>query len=182
MCPKASAHQGKTESPESTSSAYEQPSVKILPQKATLCRNFRVDFAQEHLFMGMEFVFSVFSAARSIRSVIRLSLPTSLFTLDPHQALLKRHKYLRRKQSQLRLKVLRRDRYRCRGCDKKGDEVTLGIHQLHRDGSKSDDFLTFCAPCQDLVRKLDLGTYPLHDVLRLLWGHLYTRHDQQCRR
>ena len=147
-------------------------------------RNFlglRVDFAENLLFIGMEFVFSVFTAARGIRSVINLSLPIPLFLQDPHKAELKRQKYMRYKQSRLRLRVLRRDHYRCRGCDQKGDEITLKAQQIHRDSSRSEGFLTLCTPCQHLVQRLDPRSDQIPDVLQQIWRHVYPRRDQ-CRK
>ena len=56
----------------------------------TLNRDFlRRDYAEKLLFIGMEFVFGVFAAARGIRSVVNLSVPISLFLRDSHKAVLK---------------------------------------------------------------------------------------------
>src|ERR1700723_439944 len=52
---------------------------------------------------------------------------------------------------QQKLKIIRRDRYRCRGCDKRGDEVSLGLHPIQPEFSNGTRMLALCANCQRLA-------------------------------
>jgi 5-methylcytosine-specific restriction endonuclease McrA len=121
----------------------------------------------------MEFVLNCLNAARSIRSVINHSSPLSAFAQDV--ALSKKQQRDRRHQSQTRLRVLRRDHYRCRGCDKTGDEVTLEIHQIQSDSFDPEGLITLCTTCQALVERWRLSADQIPDLLRQLWAHLYPR-------
>lgn len=124
---------------------------------------------------SMEFVLSCLNAARSIRSVINHSSPLSAFAQDV--ALSKKQKRARRHQSRTRLRVLRRDYYRCRGCDKTGDEVTLEIHKIQSDSFDTENLITLCTACLGLVERLRLSADQIPDLLRQLWAHLYPRRD-----
>ncbi len=57
----------------------------------------------------------------------------------------------------LRMRVLRRDRYRCRACDKKGDEITLRVCPIRPLGSHVEASVTLCASCQSLLEILRLN-------------------------
>jgi 5-methylcytosine-specific restriction endonuclease McrA len=128
---------------------------------------------------SMEFVLNCRNVARSVRSVINDSYLLSVFTEDV--ALSKQQKRDRQHQSKTRLRVLRRDHYRCRGCDKTGDEVTLEIYQLQPHSFDPEDLITVCTPCQTLIERLRLSADQIPDLLRQLWAHLYPRRDKQCR-
>ena len=73
----------------------------------------------------------------------------------------------------LRMLVLYRDRSRCRGCDRKGDEVTLCIHLIRPDASGLDTVLTLCVKCSDLTIERDVKGDTIPDFLRLLWRNIY---------
>jgi hypothetical protein len=73
----------------------------------------------------------------------------------------------------LRMRVLHRDRSRCRGCDKKGDEVTLCIHLIRPDASGMDAIVTLCIKCSDLAIENRLEGDVIPDFLRHLWFHLH---------
>jgi hypothetical protein len=73
----------------------------------------------------------------------------------------------------LRMFVLYRDRSRCRGCDRKGDEVTLCIHLIRQDASGRDAALTLCVKCSDLAIEKDVKGNTIPEFLRLLWWHIY---------
>ena len=73
----------------------------------------------------------------------------------------------------LRMFVLYRDRSRCRGCDRKGDEVTLCIHLIRPDASGPDAVLTLCVKCSDLAIEKDVKGDTIPDFLRLLWRNIY---------
>lgn len=73
----------------------------------------------------------------------------------------------------MRLRILHRDRYRCRGCDKKAREVTLRIHQIRPGVSPPEDALTLCIGCRSLAKHLELKAIDIPDFLRSLWRHLH---------
>jgi hypothetical protein len=57
----------------------------------------------------------------------------------------------------LRMRVLRRDHYRCRACEKKGDEITLRVYPIRPLGSHVETMVTLCASCQSLLETLRLN-------------------------
>ncbi len=73
----------------------------------------------------------------------------------------------------LRMFVIYRDRSRCRGCDRKGDEVTLCIHLIRPDASGRDAALTLCVKCSDLAIEKDVKGDTIPEFLRLLWWNIY---------
>ncbi len=72
-----------------------------------------------------------------------------------------------------RMKVVRRDRYRCRGCDRRGDEVTLEIHQICPGASDTAGMLALCPNCLELANAFQLSGAHIPDFLRQLWRHLH---------
>lgn len=72
-----------------------------------------------------------------------------------------------------RMKVVRRDRYRCRGCDRRGDEVTLEIHQICPGASDIAGMLALCPNCRELANTFQLSGDHIPDFLRHLWRHLH---------
>lgn len=76
--------------------------------------------------------------------------------------------------SRQRLKVVRRDRYRCRGCDRKGDEVTLDIHLIRPQASDVNAMLALCPNCRELANRLKLNADHIPDFLRQLWCNLHS--------
>jgi hypothetical protein len=82
----------------------------------------------------------------------------------------------------VRTRVLRRDRYRCRGCDRKEGEVTIKIYPINPDASQVKDLVTLCISCRILARNFDLTGIDIPDFLRFLWKHLHhpiePQHDQ----
>jgi 5-methylcytosine-specific restriction endonuclease McrA len=81
------------------------------------------------------------------------------------------------KWSRMRMRTLQRDRSRCRGCDTKGDEVTLRIHPIRPDASDLSAMVTLCMRCADLAHEKKLSGMAIPDFLRHLWHHLY--HPEQ---
>jgi hypothetical protein len=75
--------------------------------------------------------------------------------------------------TRLRMKVVRRDRYRCRGCDRRGDEVTLEVHRIYPDASDIDGMLALCTNCRELAKTFHLRSDHIPDFLRQLWFHLH---------
>jgi hypothetical protein len=75
--------------------------------------------------------------------------------------------------TRLRMKVVRRDRYRCRGCDRRGDEVTLEVHRIYPNASDIDGMLALCTNCRELANTFHLSSDHIPDFLRRLWFHLH---------
>jgi hypothetical protein len=86
----------------------------------------------------------------------------------------------------IRLRVLRRDRFRCRGCDKKGEDIPLTVHQIAPGPYLVDETLTLCLRCRSLAKTLELKGIDIPDFLRQLWFCLYrpveTAHDNAGKR
>jgi hypothetical protein len=89
------------------------------------------------------------------------------FLVEPKET---SHTWLR-----IRSRVLRRDRRRCRGCDRKKGEVTLKIHQIRPGAIQVGDALTLCLSCRALAKNLELKGVDIPDFLRHLWRHLHRR-------
>ena len=75
----------------------------------------------------------------------------------------------------LRSRVLRRDRHRCRGCDKKSEGTSLTIHKITTGPPNLNETLTLCISCRTLAKKLGLEGIDIPDFLRQLWCHLHPR-------
>jgi hypothetical protein len=73
----------------------------------------------------------------------------------------------------MRLRVLRRDRFRCRACDKRNEEVLLTIHSICPGFNRADEILTLCLSCRALAKHLELKGANAPDFLSQLWRHLY---------
>ena len=71
------------------------------------------------------------------------------------------------------MKIVRRDRYRCRGCDRRGDEVTLEIHQIRPGASDMSGMLALCPRCRQLARAFQLSGDHIPDFLLQLSRHLH---------
>jgi hypothetical protein len=74
------------------------------------------------------------------------------------------HNWLR-----IQTKVLRRDRYRCRRCDKKGDEAALIVHPIHPEASHEDGMLMLCANCRTLAMNREISASSISIFLWKLW-------------
>lgn len=76
-------------------------------------------------------------------------------------------------RSRQRWQVVRRDRSRCRGCDRTGDEVTLEVHPIGPGVSEIDGLLALCPGCRALANASQLKGSSISDFLRQLWRHLH---------
>jgi len=74
---------------------------------------------------------------------------------------------------QQKLKIIRRDRYRCRGCDKRGDEMSLGVYPIQPELLDVVEMLALCPNCQGLANATGLSGIDIPDFLRQLWRHVY---------
>lgn len=77
----------------------------------------------------------------------------------------------------LRMSVVRRDRYRCRGCDKTGDEITLRVFPMRGDLSLAKEMITLCTRCHGVVIDTGLTANGIPDFLRQLWYFLHHAHE-----
>jgi hypothetical protein len=68
--------------------------------------------------------------------------------------------------------VLRRDRYRCRGCGEDGDEITLALQPIHPAASNAEEMLTLCARCENLARRCSITSNDGSGFLPQLWSQL----------
>lgn len=95
----------------------------------------------------MAFVASFENAARKIRTTIYVWAPISL---HPPRV---RTRYIEGglNRSKMRLQVLRRDCYKCRGCNQAGDEITLEMRQIQPGASTIEEMLTLCVHCRNLA-------------------------------
>jgi hypothetical protein len=95
----------------------------------------------------MEFVTNFESAAWKIRTTIGAWASISLL---PRRIGVK-HYDGRATASRMRLQVLRRDHYRCRNCNRGGDEITLEVRPIRPAATTIEGMLTLCAHCRSLV-------------------------------
>ncbi len=68
---------------------------------------------------------------------------------------------------------MRRDHYRCRACDAKGDEITLLIYCIHLNVISTDGLLTLCSGCEAVAKSLAIQAEDIPQVLQALWRHLH---------
>jgi hypothetical protein len=80
---------------------------------------------------------------------------------------------------QQKLTIIRRDRYRCRGCDKREAEVSLGVHPIQPELSNAAGMLALCPNCRGLANTLGLSGTDIPDFLRQLWRHIYHSSSKQ---
>jgi hypothetical protein len=75
--------------------------------------------------------------------------------------------------ARLSRRVLRRDGWRCRGCDKKRTEVVLVVHRIRPGTRKLDEAVALCMPCKAVAEEKNLSGLDTPDFLRYLWCHLH---------
>src|ERR1017187_5794823 len=93
----------------------------------------------------MEFVVRLQSAIRKIQTTVYLSPPVLL--LPPPERFLRTVNSAN--PSMTRLQVLRRDRYRCRCCGQRGDEITLEVCGIHPNARAVEEMRTLCHRCRN---------------------------------
>jgi len=112
----------------------------------------------------MEFVAGLQSTSHKIRTTIDLS-----FLVSPcPQPFRAKQTDASMTSSMLRLHVMRRDHYRCRGCGKMGDEITLEVRRIKPDASDSNAMLTLCVHCRKLVEQGSLAATSSSEFLQHL--------------
>jgi hypothetical protein len=123
----------------------------------------------------MKIITSFYYILRSVPVVLFASSSTSLRSGQQSPIRLKAPQS---EWSRLRMRTLRRDRSRCRGCDVKGDEITLRVHSIRSGMSHPDALLTLCIKCLDLATEKRLQGVTIPDFLRHLWRHLHSGERQ----
>jgi hypothetical protein len=118
--------------------------------------------------MYMEFAVNFRNAARRIRSGMNFPSPTTYL----HPPFQQKMRQATPNLSWMRLRVLRRDRYRCRGCGEDGDEITLGLQLIHPAASNAYEMLTLCARCENLARRCNITSNDGSGFLPQLWSQL----------
>jgi hypothetical protein len=123
----------------------------------------------------MELHMLVVHLARSYCSSFRLYLSQLAFRSNPQGPFLLEEEEMDAPQIwlRMRLQMLRRDRFRCRACDRQNGEVLLTIHSIRPGLSQTDELLTLCTSCRSLAKHLELNGVDALDFLRELWRHLY---------
>jgi hypothetical protein len=106
---------------------------------------------------------------------IEAELLSSEIVADPnsHQILAARNGRKVIPWSKPRIRVMRRDHYRCRACDAKGDEITLLIYSIHPNVISTDGLLTLCSGCEATAKSLAIQAEDIPQVLQALWHHLH---------
>jgi hypothetical protein len=116
---------------------------------------------------------SIYYLFRNLPIALFAPSSSSVYDQQSRRPILIGRKELQSDWPRLRMRVLRRDRSRCRGCDKKGDEVTLCIHLIRPDASGMDAMVTLCRKCSDLAIENGLESDVIPHFLRHLCCHLY---------
>ncbi len=121
----------------------------------------------------MEFAFGFRSSRRRFRMSFLTSTPISRISLPATSDVQPMDWKSQREMSNLRRRVLRRDRYRCRGCDRDEREVTVAVHLVNPDAGDEQDMLTLCRGCFAIVSETKLAACHTPEFLRKLWTVLH---------
>ncbi len=122
----------------------------------------------------MEFVFGSRFYQRIFHSSFLSFTPLSIISLPNHSDVLAEDREDQREVSKRRYRVLRRDRYRCRGCDRDGQEVTVAVHLIHPAAKEEQEMLTLCRDCFGVVNQKKIVAARTSEFLRKLWAVLYS--------
>ncbi len=124
----------------------------------------------------MEFAFGFRYSQRRFRMSFLTFTPISIISLPRHSDVQPRDWANQREASNRRRRVLRRDRYRCRGCDRDEREVTVAVHSINPDAKDDQDMLTLCRECFAIVSQTKIVASHAPEFLRKLWTVLHS-HD-----
>lgn len=122
----------------------------------------------------MEFAFGFRFSQRRFRMSFLTFTPLSIISPPRHSDVQSRDWMEQREASNRRRRVLRRDRYRCRGCDRDEREVTIGVHVINSDASDVQDMLTLCRGCFAIVSQTKIVASHAPEFLRKLWTILHS--------
>jgi len=117
---------------------------------------------------SMELIASFHNTARRIRRAISVPSPSAL----TFQAIRVEQADACANPSKMRLQVLRRDHFRCRGCGRQGDEITLEVMRILPEASTMEEMLTLCAHCRSLVERWNRTESNVLEILRRLWRQI----------
>jgi hypothetical protein len=121
----------------------------------------------------MEFAFGFRFSPRKFRMSFLTFTPVSIISLPGSSDLQPRDWASQRGASYLRRRVLRRDHYRCRGCDRDEREVTVAVHLVHPDAENEQDMLTLRRRCFAIVSETKIAASHTPEFLRKLWTVLH---------
>ncbi|QHS50421.1 hypothetical protein [Edaphobacter sp. 12200R-103] len=123
----------------------------------------------------MEFAFGFRFSQRKFRMSFLTFTPISITSLPGHSDMQPRDWANRREISNRRQRVLRRDRYRCRGCDKDERDVTVAVHLINPDVTEEEHMLTLCKNCFAIVNRRRIIASRTPEFLLKLWAVLHSR-------
>jgi hypothetical protein len=122
---------------------------------------------------SMEFTMGFRSAVQRIRAVLSPSPSTYWFDRGIGRPFLLKNELAQRELLRIRMRVLRRDRHRCRGCDKKEDGIALHVSTIRLEVAQESTMLSLCTSCQKLAKDQMLSGEDIPDFLRHLWHYLH---------
>lgn len=123
----------------------------------------------------MEFAFGFRFSQRRFRMSLLTFDPISILSPARHSDVQLREWANQREFSNQRLRVLRRDRYRCRGCDKDERDGTVAVHLIHPDVTEEQQMLTLCKNCFAIVNRRKIIASRTSEFLLKLWTVLHSR-------
>lgn len=122
----------------------------------------------------MEFAFGFRFSQRRFRMSFLTFTPISILSLPTSSNVQPRDWTSQREISNRRRRVLKRDRYRCRGCDRDEREVTVAVHLVNPNAEDEQDMLTLCRGCFAIVNRTKIVTSHAPEFLRKLWMVLHS--------
>lgn len=123
----------------------------------------------------MEFAFGFRFSQRKFRVSFLTFTPVSITSLPGHSDVQPKDWENQREISNRRRRVLRRDRYRCRGCDKDERDVTVAVHLINPDVTEEQHMLTLCRNCFAIVNRRKIIASRTSEFLLKLWAVLHSR-------
>lgn len=121
----------------------------------------------------MDFVFGFRLSPRWFRKSFLTFTPISVNFLPGSGNVQPMDGASQRKTSNLRRRVLRRDHYRCRGCDRDEREVTVAAHLIRPDAGDERDMLTLCRRCFAIADEAKIVASHTPEFLQKLWRVLH---------
>lgn len=123
----------------------------------------------------MEFAFGFRFSQRKFRMSFLTFTPISIFSLPRSVEIHQTDWRDQREIASRRRRVLRRDRYRCRGCDRDEREATVAVHSVNPSTEDEQDMLTLCRGCFEIVSQANIVASHTPEFLFKLWRVLHSR-------